>query len=507
MSSFFEFREKLLARASEAPPSPAPTQAEKGGRGGATEKPLTVSQLTADIDRVLRSNLPPIVMVRGECSNCKPHRESGHFYFTLKDAKSCIDCVMFRDDFAMLRFDPGDGVELLATGRVQVYAQRGRYQLYVKKLEPLGQGALELAFQQLRGKLEAEGLFDPDRKKELPPYPMDIALVTSSATAALQDMLKVLGRFAWLRVKLHHVPVQGDGAAEKIARKIDDINRRGKSDVILLARGGGSLEDLWEFNEEVLARAMAVSTIPIITGIGHEVDVSIADLVADYHAHTPTEAAQVVTTHWRNAEDEVELLATRLRTAMRHSLVEFQHRLASVERHEAFRRPLDRIHRLEQIVDDQERALALTVTNRISLARRELRQLEERLERHRPAQLLARLSSRLNKLETRLAIRHPRNLIHLYDQRLSTRAERFRCAIMLHHQRLTLKLDAMGRQLNAVSPLAVLKRGYSVTMLKKDNTVLRSTSQLKGGEKLITRVANGQFESVAEDPRQPKLFE
>jgi exodeoxyribonuclease VII large subunit len=478
VANFFEFRESLIGK-TEKPPASAESSKSKPA------DVFTVSQITAEIDRVIRGALPPIVMVRGECSNCKPHQASGNFYFTLKDAKSCIDCVMFRDDFSTLRFDPSDGIELLATGRVQVYVQRGKYQLYVRKLEPLGQGALELAFQKLRAKLEAEGLFDQERKKELPRYPLNIALVTSSATAALQDMLKILKRFPWLNRKLHHVPVQGDGAAEKIAAQIAQINQRAKTDVILLSRGGGSLEDLWEFNEEVLARAIASSAIPIVTGVGHEIDTSIADLVADYHAHTPTEAAQVVTAYWRDAADEVDSLSTRLRTAVRHRIQGAHHRLGAIIRHETFRRPMERIHRLQQVIDDQERGLRLAMSDKLKSIDRD----------------------RLGALQTRLAIRHPRNLIRLFDQKLQTTAERLRCGMALSHQRETSRLDATERQLNAISPLAVLNRGYSMTTIKKTSAVVRTPAQIKGGEKLITRVAQGEFESIAEDPQQPKLFE
>ena len=274
--NFFEFREQIVKKKSAAP-QPA--------GGGA----LSVSELTAVIDRAIKSGVPAFVSVRGEVSNFNLHRGSGHWYFTLKDQNACIDCVCFKSDAQRLKFTPTDGMELLAGGRVGIYAQRGRYQLYVSSLNPIGQGALELAFKQLRARLEAEGLFAAERKKELPPFPTNIVLLTSRQTAALQDMLKVLRRFPFLKLSVFHVPVQGDGSAELIAEALGLLNRKAAkrdapADVIVLARGGGSLEDLWEFNEEVVARAIAASQIPVVTGVGHEVDVSIADLVADYHA-------------------------------------------------------------------------------------------------------------------------------------------------------------------------------------------------------------------------------
>ena len=323
-TNFFEFRDQVIG-ARPKPKSAKPLAASHSSVAGAGRRAgadaLTVTQLTTRIDGVIRAGFPAPLLVKGELSNYRPNPSSGHAYFTLKDAGACVNCVMWKSDAAQLRFTPADGMEVLARGFVQVYAQQGKYQLYVSGLQPLGQGALEMAFQQVRAKLEAEGLFAPARKRPLPRFPTRVVLVTSSATAALQDMLKVLRRFPWLRLFLYHVPVQGDGCGARIAHGIADVNRRmaahGGADVILLARGGGSLEDLWGFNEEAVARAVAASRAPVVTGIGHEVDTSIADLVADHHAHTPTEAAQVVTAHWRGAREAVEFAGVRLGRALR----------------------------------------------------------------------------------------------------------------------------------------------------------------------------------------------
>ncbi|HSU68959.1 MAG TPA: exodeoxyribonuclease VII large subunit, partial [Tepidisphaeraceae bacterium] len=251
-ANFFEFQQQMRPQRSR--PQPAPS---------APDAALTVSELTATISKVLTNGMPSAVLVRGEVSNYRPNKGSGHLYFTLKDQDACIDCVMFRSEAVRLKFAPVDGTELLANGRVGVYPTRGRYQLYVDSLRPLGKGALELAFQQLRRKLEGEGLFAAERKKPLPAYPMRVVIFTSREAAALQDILKVLRRFRWISLRLYPVPVQGDGAAEKIASAINHLNsqieRHGGADVILLARGGGSLEDLWSFNEEVVSRAIAAS--------------------------------------------------------------------------------------------------------------------------------------------------------------------------------------------------------------------------------------------------------
>ncbi len=472
---FFDFHEKVNKR---------------GGTGEANpERPiLTVSQLTGRIEKALKGEFPSSLIVQGEVSNLKHHSASGHYYFTLKDANACIDCVMFKSDAARLRFSPEDGMELLATGHVSVYAQRGRYQLYVTRLELVGQGALELAFRQLCAKLEGEGLFARERKKPIPAYPERVVLVTSRQTAALQDMLKVLGRFPWVRVLVYHVPVQGEGSAEKIAGALADLSSRagelGGIDVILLGRGGGSLEDLWEFNEEVVARAIVASRIPVITGIGHEVDVSIADLAADYHAHTPTEAAQVAMSGWRIAKETVESLGLQLRRGMRALIEDARQRLLAIERHELFRRPLDRINAARQLLDDRQRVLALVVGAR-----------------------LRRLRSVLHPLASRLDQVHPRHRVVLGQERIGGLAARLSHGVVGVQQQFVRHLRALEAHLMAVGPEQVLRRGYSITTLKKTGEVVRALSQIKGGERLVTRLADGKIESTAEDPRQPGLFD
>jgi exodeoxyribonuclease VII large subunit len=475
--NFFDFREKLLAK-------PAPPESAKAAKS----EPLSVSQLTAQIERAIKSGLPGTLYVKGEVSNFNHHRASGHLYFTLKDTGACIDCVMFRSDAARLKFEPADGMELLVTGRVAIYPQRGRYQLYATTLAPLGKGALEIAFQQLCEKLKKEGLFSPDRKKPLPVFPTRIVLVTSRSTAALQDMLKVLRRFAWLKLFLFHVPVQGDGSAELIADAIQTLNRKagdlGGIDLILLSRGGGSLEDLWEFNEEIVARAIAASRIPIVTGVGHEVDVSIADLVADYHAHTPTEAAQVVTSNWRTVGDELDQSLLRLRRSLRTIARDARQRLAGVSRHEFFRRPTHRIDQLRQLLDDRQRSLQLAIGEKLRAA-----------------------TSRFTRFESELIESHPRHLVELNRQRLSDMANRLRLGTSNDLLRREQTLQSLERHLQAVSPRAVLGRGYSITTHKKTGAIVRSARDGRVGERIVTRFADGTVESTVEDQKQLPLFE
>lgn len=530
--NFFEFQQKVTRKR-----RPTAPEAERGSGNAAApppgSEPLTVAQLTAMIDKALKAGLPAVVWVKGELSNYHLHEASGHLYFTLKDASSCIDCMMYRSDAERLKFTPEDGLEMLAGGRVQVYARKGRYQLYVTTLEPLGQGALELAFRQLYAKLEAEGLFEPERKRPLPAYPRRIALVTSSNTAALHDMLKVLRRFSWLKLFLYHVPVQGDGSGAKIAAALNHLNRHARSigglDIILLGRGGGSLEDLWAFNEEPVARAVAASPVPVVTGIGHEIDVSIADLVADYHAHTPTEAAQVVTTHWRLARDAVEMAGVRLRRALRGRVESARARLNAVERHEVFRRPLHRVQALRQVVDEYQKALSLAACECLRRRDRMLRDLACRLDLLGPTALLrrrretlvaleARLASgsarrlrvgtdRLAALALRLTAADPRHRLQLAKARLDQSAQRLGRALDAKRTQFGLRVEALAAHLEAVNPHRVLQRGYSITTRRRDGRILRNAADVKPGDRIVTHLAEGEIGSTVEDARQLPLFE
>lgn len=480
---FMERRKRTEPAAAAAPGSSSPTPAALSGT-----EPLGVAQVTALIDRALKQGLPERLLVRGEISNFSPHRSSGHLYFTLKDSQSAIDCVMFASSARGLKFSPADGMEVVAAGQVRVYPQRGRYQLYVGSLQPVGQGALELAFRQLVEKLKAEGLFESSRKKPIPRFPQRIALVTARGGAALQDMLKVLRRFPHLKLRLASVPVQGEQAAPRIAETLTLLNRHadrlGEIDVILLARGGGSLEDLWAFNEELVARAIAASRIPIVTGVGHETDTTIADLVADHRAHTPTEAATFVTLHWKDAASRLPLLQTRLRQATRQVVRDARQRLATIVAHEFFRRPLHRVQQLQQLIDERQRAMALALSR-----------------------VARRASSDVQRLSSRLSSVHPQHLVRLAGREVDHRSLRLAQASLRLQNTLRQRVDAMAQQLELLSPNAVLRRGYSITFLKAEGRVLRSPADLRGGERLLTRLAEGTVESVADDPRQPRLFE
>ncbi|MGB7082357.1 MAG: exodeoxyribonuclease VII large subunit, partial [Candidatus Acidiferrales bacterium] len=297
-----------------------------------------VCELTLRLCDVLEAEFPD-VWVEGEISNFRA-AQSGHLYFTLKDEKAQIRCVCFRDQVRGLRFRPEDGLKVTVRGGVSVYESRGEYQIYVSHVEPVGLGALQLAFEQLKKKLEAEGLFDAERKKPLPALPRRIGIVSSPQGAAIRDIVRVLRRrFPNLHVMLFPVKVQGDGAAEEIVRAIRHFNRAEMVDVMIVARGGGSLEDLWAFNEEIVARAIAASEIPIITGIGHETDTTIADFAADMRAPTPSAAAEIVVRTRAEFEKHIVECTRELAQHMRYFFSERRHVLRDLATHRAFRRP------------------------------------------------------------------------------------------------------------------------------------------------------------------------
>jgi exodeoxyribonuclease VII large subunit len=501
--SFFDFHARAARGRRGQPDVPAgPVPSTTGSTAADQPQALTVSELATKIAGTLRAGFPSPVWVKGEVTGYKGPASSGHHYFRLKDDRSTIDAVVWAGEASRIRFRWADGMEVLACGSVATFAGRSTYQLKIIQMLPVGQGALELAFRQLKERLEREGLFAEERKRPIPAYPRRIALVTSREAAGLADILKVFRPFPWLKLMLFHVPVQGAAAHPAIANALAAINthvdRLGGVDVILLGRGGGSLEDLWAFNEEIVARAVAASEVPVVTGVGHEVDVSIADLVADYHAHTPTEAARVITQYWRLAAQFLVEADGRLALRMRQSLRRATDELTAVRRHEAFRRPMDVIVRArQQRLDDLEKSTQIAIRRRLDVLRRRVNDLDNRLQSHRPAEVLAGLRERLNRLATRFAERHPRHRINRNVDRLLQ--IRSRLQISARHAIVSRRttLDALTRQLDAVGPLQVLQRGYSITIRKADRQIIRSVSEIRPGDRMITRFADGEHEWVA----------
>jgi exodeoxyribonuclease VII large subunit len=415
---------------------------------------LTVSELTERLRGLVEERFPA-VWVEGEISNFRLYG-SGHAYFTLKDEGAQLRAVLFRTRGRRLRFEPADGLHVLAFGSLEVYAQRGEYQLVVALLEPRGLGALQLAFEQLKARLAAEGLFDAARKRPLPRFPRKIGIATSPDGAALRDILRVIGRrFAGLHIVIAPCRVQGEGAAEEIAQAVADLNALADVDVVIVGRGGGSLEDLWAFNEEVVARAIAASKIPVIAAVGHEVDVTIADFVADLRAPTPSAAAELVVREKQAILDLLGNLEARLQRAAGRPLRDLTRRV------------------------DDIRA-RLVVAGRAT-HRRGAHRVELLAARLRAASPFARLHTGRHRLE-----------------RLTTQL-RGRLVARLGESRRRLA-GAIGR-LDSLSPLAVLGRGYSLTRAA-DGRIVRAAREVAAGDPVNVRLGEGSLDCRVEQAKE-----
>jgi exodeoxyribonuclease VII large subunit len=351
---------------------------------------LSVSQLTEQI-KVILEDCFPMVWVVGEISNFS-RPQSGHCYLTLKDERAQIRAVMWRQAAGRVRFDLADGMHVLCCGSLDVYGPRGSYQLVIQEIQPLGIGALELALRQLRDKLAAEGLFDPARKRPLPTFPRRIAVITSPTGAAIRDFLQVMSR-RWRGTDVLVVPVrvQGEGAGAEIAAAIEQVNRMAvEIDCLVVTRGGGSLEDLWAFNEEVLVRAIYASRIPVVSAVGHEIDVTLSDLVADVRALTPSEAAERLVP----AEEEVRQLIgqhrARLQAALKNQAARVRARLEAIAARRGFRRPLDRVQELARRLDEWSARAQRVLRHRLEIGRHQVEQYAGRLEALSPLSVLSR---------------------------------------------------------------------------------------------------------------------
>jgi exodeoxyribonuclease VII large subunit len=354
-----------------------------------TQPILSISELTRRIKSVLEKGFPE-VLVSGEISNFKRH-SSGHFYFTLKDEAAQIQAVMWRGRAMSLFFTPQDGMKVVARGSVTVYEVRGIYQIDVVQLQPMGVGELQLAFEKLKRKLMAEGLFDPAHKKPIPKFPERIGIVSSPTGAAIHDMLTIIARrFPAVDVLLAPVAVQGAEAAEAIAAAIRDFNEYKKVDVLIVGRGGGSLEDLWAFNEEVVARAIYDSKIPIISAVGHEVDFSISDFVADLRAPTPSAAAELVVPDRSEVLENLRNSCYTMRQSVAERISSSRERVLSLLRSYHFNRPIQLHREYSQRVDELHRTLVSSLTHRVALLQSTTSQLEKRLGSLNPDQVLKR---------------------------------------------------------------------------------------------------------------------
>lgn len=450
----------------------------------------SVGELTSDLKRLVEGEFDPVWVV-GEVSNLRRQR-SGHLYFSLKDDRASMPAVCFRTQARRLEFDLRDGLEVLAQGRLSVYEPHGKYQLIVDRLEPRGLGALQAAFQQLKDKLEKEGLFEATRKRPIPLLPRKVGVVTSPTGAALHDFLRVLHRrHPRLEVLIAPARVQGESAAREVARQVKRLDARGDCDVIVVTRGGGSLEDLWAFNEEVLARAMAACHTPLVTGIGHEIDHTIADFVADYRAPTPSAAAEKVAPELSMLEESLRHHTQRLRAAVRRRIDTERHRLhASWARVEDPRRLLAHHRlRLEGLRERVESALDDGLRARAGA----LRQQARRLDALHPRRTLREDEKILRSLRERLVRRAPTARLAQERARLVELDTLLREAVRTGLAGCRQLHRGLGHRLDGLSPLRALDRGYGLVRAK--GRVVRRASDVQPGEGIQIDVATGRIEA------------
>ncbi len=444
-----------------------------GGEG----RVYTVSELTAGIKGALEGAFPA-VWVEGEISNLRVP-SSGHAYFTLKDEGAQLSAVLFRSRGRRVRFEPEDGMHVLAFGGLDVYAARGQYQLVVELMEPQGLGALQLAFEQLKRKLEAEGLFDEGRKRKLPVFPRVIGIVTSPTGAALRDMLNIIGRrFGDLHILIAPVRVQGDGAPAEIVQALSNLQETAELDVIVVGRGGGSIEDLWAFNDETVARAIVACRVPVISAVGHETDFTIADFVADLRAPTPSGAAELVVREKLAVIERLVDLYARLKQAVVADVAAQRERLEFLARRRVLTDPARSLRDLYRRLDELQGRLRLGLRAGQRQVRHRLALLTQALSAKNPASRIAADTALLGQLRGRLvsAAAH------------GVKASRARFA------------TSVGR-LESLSPLAVLSRGYSVTRLPS-GALVRSAAQARSGDLLEILLHQGALGARVTEVRE-----
>jgi exodeoxyribonuclease VII large subunit len=405
--------------------------------------------------------------VEGEISNFRAH-ESGHLYFTLKDDSAQLSAVMFRSQARLLRFRPENGMQVVVRGRITIYEDRGQLQISAEYIEPKGAGALQIAFEQLKAKLQAEGLFEASRKKTLPLLPRRIGIVTSPQAAALRDILNILQRrHHTVNIVIFPAQVQGESAAAEVAAGLRHFNRSRSADVIIVARGGGSAEDLAAFNDEALARIVAGSEIPVISAVGHETDFTIIDFVADLRAPTPSAAAELVIQSRQELDEQLEGSRRRLEKAMRYRLLLARQNLVEVSQHGAFARMMDLIHRRQQRLDDLVYRIAHAQRNLLEAQRRKFEICSAAVRHYDLRRVLAGIGKELSGQTTAMSS-GMKNFL------LTKR----------------LRLEHMLAQLEALSPLAILDRGYAL-VFDANGQLLKDADKIKSGDEITARLSRG----------------
>lgn len=478
----------------------------------------SVRELTGDIQGILEAAFES-VWVEGEISNLRV-AASQHAYFVLKDDKAQIRCVLFKGYRAGIKYQPEDGDQVLLFGRVTVYGARGEYQVIVENLEPRGLGALQKAFEQLKAKLGAEGLFADSAKKPLPEYPWNVGVITSPTGAAVRDILQIIRRRNPLvSVLLHPVKVQGEGAAQEIAAAIREMNRLGGLDVLIIGRGGGSLEDLWAFNEEIVARAIAASKIPVVSAVGHEIDFTIADFAADLRAPTPSAAAELTVPVLDDALRRIHNGDLRLLSTMNNQIQSYRERLRGLIERRFFRQPRHILEPGFQRLDELNHRLIQALDRWAVLQKQRLEGLARQLFQATPAKIIrlqeekrGRLHPALfNRMKNLLDIKRERfravqkRLGRISPETMLLRKEEQRAG--LHHRlarqaksRLELekkRFEGAVKNLNALSPLSILDRGYAICT-HNEKALLKSRA-VKPGDQVRVRLSEGKLDCTVDD--------
>lgn len=435
------------------------------------ERVFSIKEINRYINMKLEGDgLLQDVWIRGEISNFT-HHTSGHMYFTLKDEDSRLKCVMFAKQSQSLPFIPKNGAKVIARGAISVYERDGQYQYYVNTMQPDGIGSLYLAFEQLKQKLEAEGLFADARKRPLPLFPRTVGVITSPTGAAVRDIIITLRRrYPLAAILLYPVLVQGSQAAASIAHAIKEMNRMGEADVLIVGRGGGSLEELWAFNEEVAVRAIAESAIPVISAVGHETDFTIADFVSDLRAATPTAAAELAVPHQAELRQQLARFSQRMHQALRENMRQRKDKLLRLQRSSVFTQPHRHLLQRAERVDRLSEQLVYKV-------------------RH----LIMRASDRWSSADKSLTRHNPRERAAIARRRADTAAQQLKQSMLIKLKDKRYQLHSGMRHLDAISPLKVMQRGYSLVYDEKEQQLVKSINQLQIGDVVKIRLADGRI--------------
>jgi exodeoxyribonuclease VII large subunit len=439
-------------------------------------KIFSVTELTSELQQLIETRFA-FVWLEGEISNFSSP-SSGHFYMVMKDGKAQLRAVMFRPQIRAIRFVPENGMKVLARGRLTVYAPRGEYQLVIDYLEPLGAGALALAFEQLKRKLAARGIFDQALKRPLPFLPKKVAVITSPTGAAIRDFLKIIRRrFANIEITILPVRVQGEGAAAEIAHALDLANRALDADVIVLTRGGGSLEDLWAFNEEEVALAIRRSRIPVVSAVGHEIDLTISDMAADVRAPTPSAAAEMLVREKEGLEEKLLLVTARIRRGLMVRLSSAREKLERLSK--AVKQPERALEDMWLRLDELHARITVQIKRSLSEAERELKAAARALALKSP---LGPISSSRGKID---------NLARGLSK----------ASVAFLNVRKAI-LQAATRQLESLNPLAILQRGYSITLTLPERAIVRSSGQVREGQLLEVALGSGSLICLTKEVKE-----